>query len=463
MNCETAARCEPTAVREGELRTDVLVIGGGLGGLVSALELKKYGYDVKVAYVGPLGGHHVLGMTEAEVESIVAKSKELELFQGFFDGFYLYSDGVKYRAVYKHLILATGGVDLPVTFPKSRNAPQKTAEEILASPPTGLKIAVWGTTEWGLRTAITLRRIGNEILVLDNSAYLRDVKYYEKIKSQIDFNIVSSVRIKKYENGELTYEIVTGGKNNEVQSEKIDLLVSTVRVVNPYVAMRLGFRVFYSFELNSLIPRRSNYGELLILDDRGYAKGGSNVYATGHLYGVVKEKHVIEQAKLLAKYIAYKDGLERKDDVEKDLEEFLVLLTIEANWLYNLGHRLEKGTDGTGRYVEPNVIDVPHWASYWPQLGDEEEDIVVCPCNGSTLGEVVKEIEKINKREIKPKITHDEVDILRSLKLVKLGFEQSVCTETICIPYAAIILGAYLSQKPSYFIYGKPDLLNQPA
>ena len=140
----------------------------------------------------------------------------------------------------------------------------------------------------------------------------------------------------------------------------------------------MGYRVFYSFELNSLVPRRSVYGELLSVDESGRAVGGGNVYAVGHLYGAVKDGHVVDQGRLLAMYIASKDGLEDAGRVKDALDKFLVRLAVEANWLYNLGNRLEKGTDGTGRYVEPNVIDVPHWASYWPQL-DELEDVVICP------------------------------------------------------------------------------------
>ncbi|MDT7874711.1 MAG: FAD-dependent oxidoreductase [Pyrobaculum sp.] len=463
MGCVSPISCELQASREAELRTDVLVVGGGLGGLVAALELRRYGYEVKIVHMGRLGGHHVLGSAprfaeDIDVESIAAKVKELDVMEGFFDGLFVYSGGTRYSVHYRHLILATGGVDVPITFPNSAKAPQKPAEEALQSPPRGLKIAVWGSTEWGLRTALTLRGLGNEVILLDNSAYLRDTKYYEKIKSKIDFPITTSVIIKRFEKGVLTYEVVTGKKQNETRQEKVDLIVSAVRMVNPYVPMKLGFKVFYSFELNSLIPRRTNAGELLMLDSSGRAVGGGNVYATGHLYGAVRENHVAQQAKLLAKYIASKDGHESPDAVKNELDKFLVTLTVEANWLYNLGNRLEKGTDGTGRYVEPNVIDVPHWASFWPQL-EEVEDVVICPCDGTTIDKVMAEIKRLNRlKEMKIKITHEETDLLRQLKLPQLNFG-GLCAESVCLPYAAIILGAALAQRPSYFLYGKPQML----
>ena len=463
MSCISPIYCDLQASRESEFRTDVLVVGGGLGGLVTALELRHYGYDIKIVYTSRLGGHHILGSAprfseDVDVASIAAKAKELDVVEGFFDGLFVYSGDTRYSVRYKHLILATGGVDVPVTFPNSIKAPQKLAEEVLQSPPRGLRIAVWGSTEWGLRTALTLRDQGNEILLLDNSAYLRDIKYYEKIKSKIDFPIITSVVVKGFEKGILTYEVVTGKKQNEIRQEKIDLIVSSVRMVNPYVAMKLGFRVFYSFELNSLIPRRANTGELLMLDSSGRVVGGSNVYATGHLYGAVRESHVVQQAKLLAKYIASKDGHESPDAVKNELDRFLVTLTVEANWLYNLGNRLEKGTDGTGRYVEPNVIDVPHWASFWPQM-ERLDDVVICPCDGTTMGKVLAEIKRLNKlKEVKVKITHEETDLLRQLKLPQLNFG-GLCAESICVPYAAIILGAALAQRPSYFLYGKPQML----
>ncbi|MFN3804099.1 MAG: FAD-dependent oxidoreductase [Pyrobaculum sp.] len=456
MRCASVTHCEPQASREEELDVDVLIVGGGLGGLAAALELRRYGYSPKIVHLGMLGGHHVLGdaprYTEVDIQGLVNRARELDISYGFFDGFYIYSGDVRYRARYRHLILATGGVDIPITFPQSLKAPQKAAEEVLTEPPSGLNVVVWGTTEWGLRTALSLKR-DNEVVVLDNSAYLRDVKYYEKVRPKLD--ITTSVRLLKYDGG-LAYEVITE-KGRETSRLKVDLIVSTVRIANPLAATRLGFRVFYSFELNSLVPRRSNYGELLTVEKSGRSVGGSNVYATGHLYGALRESHIVEQGKLLAAYIASKDGVESLDKTKELLDKYLVQLTIEANWLYNLGNRLERGTDDTGRYVEPNVIDVPHWASFWPQI-DEVEDFVICPCDGTTLGRYLEEVKKLNRREVKIRITHDETDALRQLNLPKLVFT-STCGETVCMPYAAIILGAVLAQKPSYFLYGKPQML----
>ncbi|MEM0463394.1 FAD/NAD(P)-binding oxidoreductase [Pyrobaculum sp.] len=463
MSCPSAIHCKPEATREEELEVDVVVVGGGLGGLIVASELKKYGYNPKVVYTGNLGGHHILGdaprYSDIDIDGVIAKAKNLDVSQGFFDGVYLYQGGVRYRVRYRHLILATGGTDVPITFPGGLKAPQKTAEEVLSATPTGLKIVVWGTTEWGLRTALALRNRGNEVVVLDNSAYLRDVKYYEKVKSKIDFPIIPSVIVKRYEKGVLTYDIITGKKEPESRKERVDLIVSAVRIVNPYVPLKLGYKIYYTFELGSLIPRRNNYGELLIVDDGGRAVGGSNVYATGHLYGALRESHIAEQAKVLATYIAAKDGVESMDKAKDALDKLLVTFTVEANWLYNLGNRLERGTDGTGRYVEPNVIDVPHWASFWPQI-EEAGDIVLCPCDGTPAERVLKEIEQMNKlKKLKVKITHEETDVLRQLRLPKLSFGESVCAESVCLTYASIILGALLAQKPSYFLYGKPQML----
>jgi Uncharacterized NAD(FAD)-dependent dehydrogenases len=192
VSCVSPIACNPQAEREDELNADVLVVGGGLGGIVAALELKHYGYEPKIVHIGRLGGHHVLGgapryAEDVDVEALADRARELDVIEGFFDGAFVYSGNTRYRVSYKHLILATGGVDVPITFPGSAKAPQRTAEEVLQNPPTGLKIAVWGTTEWGLRAALSLKSLGNDVVVLDNSAYLRDTKYYEKIKVKLIF------------------------------------------------------------------------------------------------------------------------------------------------------------------------------------------------------------------------------------------------------------------------------------
>ncbi len=451
MSCVSPIRCEPKATREGELEADVLIVGSGLGGLAAALELKKYGYNPKVVYVGRVGGHRAIVPSEAAVD-VVNKAGVLDLHTGFFDGMYVYQGDGRYRVKYKHLVLATGGVDVPITFPNSTRAPQKTAEELLSQKPSGLNIVVWGTTEWGFKTALALRDAGNDVVVMDNSAYARDAKYYERVKTRLE--VITAVRLRSYED-ELVYEEITE-RGAKIHRKKVDLIVSTVRIVNPLAVARLGFKVFYSFELNSLVPRRNNYGELLTLGERDVAVGGSNVYSTGHLYGALSDDITIEQGRLLALYIASKDGVEDAEKTKSEMEKFLGKLSIEANWLYNLGNRLEKGTDGTGRYVEPNVVDVPHWASFWPQM-DVDEDVVICPCDGTSMGRILEVVREMNRR-VKLKITHEEVDILRHLKTPKLSFG-TTCGESLCVPYASIMLAAALSQKPSYFLYGKPQML----
>jgi monoamine oxidase len=108
VGCVSPISCELQASREAELRTDVLVVGGGLGGLVAALELRRYGYEVKIVHMGRLGGHHVLGSAprfaeDIDVESITAKVKELDVMEGFFDGLFVYSGGTRYSVHYRHL------------------------------------------------------------------------------------------------------------------------------------------------------------------------------------------------------------------------------------------------------------------------------------------------------------------------------------------------------------------------
>jgi len=436
-----------------------------MGGIVVANELRKYGYDVLLVSQEPPGGHRMLSDAPYVEDVELPKLTDgVDFVGGFFDGQIITSGNKGYRVEYKHLVLSTGGVELPVVFPKSEKADVRPAVEILKERPQGLKIIVWGTTEWGFRTALSLSNLGNDVIILDNSAHFRDVKYYRKrgellIKRGVE--ILTSATIKKYEDGELAVEVNLGKRGVEKRRIRTDVVVSAVRAINTFIPYRMGLKLFYSFELGSLIVRRNYYGELLKVDEEGRATGGIGAYAVGELYGAY-HMHIVErQARLLAAYVAFKDGIENESRVRDLLDEFLAYLSVEANWLYNLGYRLEHGTDETGRYVEPNVIDVPHWAYFWPQLKDVDPDQELCPCIKVKLGELLKEISRRNRRELRMRITHDETNLLRQLKTPTVDelFGANPCIQTYCITSITLILSALLAQKPSYFIYGKTEQL----
>ncbi|MGC8582739.1 MAG: FAD-dependent oxidoreductase [Thermoproteus sp.] len=450
---------------------DVLVVGAGIGGLAAAQELGRYGLKVAVYSEGPRGGHNALD-GEPTISGVSAREYidkyTVEVNRGIFDGEVLISGDRCIKPKFKHLVLSTGGVEMYTPMPGS---PQVLlASEALAAGINGRRLLVWGTTEWGLRTAIALARRGNRVVIADNSAYLRDVKYFQTVRSTLEklgIEVVHSAVIRRYRDGVIELKVYVGKKGTENRRIEADAVVSTVRTANIYVPLRLGLKVFYSFELNSLVPRRNSFGEVLRIDDRGKSAGGTNIYAVGELYGAVYAHLEEAHGRLLASYIASKEGLEDADKVAKALEEFKSRIALEVNWLYNLDLRLSRGTDYSDLYVEPNVIDAPGWPYFWPNDIDEiDGDQVICPCTGLKLSDFMKAVDRLNKMKIEVRVTSDEVNKLRHIKLPtisQVAKGPSPCFEIFCIPNMAIIAGAIYAQKPSYLLYGRPKQLYEPA
>lgn len=452
-------RCEERAY-------DVLIVGAGVGGLAAAHALSKYGFEVLLVNKGPKGGHNALDgqpTITGEPASRYIEKYDVEPLDGVFDGEAVVGDGGCLRPKYEHLVLGTGGVEMYTPMPGS--PPVRLASEALANGLEGRRILVWGTTEWGLRVAAALAERGHEVVVADNSAYLRDVKYYQSRRERLQklgVEVVYSATARKFKGGVLELEARLGKRGVERRKIAIDAFVSAVRTANLFLPLRLGLKVFYSFELNSLIPRRNSFGEVLALDERGKARGGTNVYTVGELYGAVYAHLEEIQGQILAAYIAAKEGVEDADKASKALEEFRAKLAVELNWLYNLDLRLSRGTDDSGLYVEPNVIDAPGWPYFWPDIGEVDGDQLICPCTGLKLGDLMKAVERANKGTVEIRVTSDRVNALRHLKLPtldQLGTGPSPCFEALCAPSMAIIAGAIYGQKPSYLFYGKPKQL----
>ncbi|MFB6490412.1 MAG: FAD-dependent oxidoreductase [Thermoproteus sp. AZ2] len=449
-----------------EQQVDVLIVGAGIGGLAAARALAKYGFRTMVVGKGPRGGHNALDgqptITGEPASTYISRYNDVEVIDGVFDGEVVIAERC-IRPRYKHLVLNTGGVEMYPPLPGSPKV--ALASDALAGGVDAERLLVWGTSEWGLRTALALAERGHKVLVADNSAYLRDVKYYQRVEDKLrklGVDVIYSATVKRFKDGEVVLAVNAGKKGVEERRVEADLFVSAARTANLFLPFRLGLKVFYSFELNSLVPRRSSFGEVLSVDDRGKAVAGTNIYVVGELYGAVYAHHQEEQGAILASYIAAKEGVEDLDKASKELEQFRAKLAVELNWLYNLDLRLSRGTDYSGIYAEPNVIDAPGWPYFWPNLSEVDGDQVLCPCTGLKIKDLMNAVRRANEGAVRMRVTSDEVNKLRHLKLptlVQLGSGPSPCFEAFCVPNIAIITAAIYAQKPSYVLYGKPKQL----
>ncbi len=436
---------------------DVLVVGGGIGGLAAYAELRSLGLDALLVSDGPLGGHLVDEgplYDGSDPKSLLSRYSVDSYVRGHFDGRSIMTDGGPMDVNFKYVIYGGGAFDAHLVFIGNGKVRQLGAEEALRSGDvSGRRIVVWGTTHWGLRTAIALARRGAEVVVMDNSMYLRDHKYYSRhghLLEKLGVEVMYGVRI---EGPGLQVAINRGKQGVERRVVRADMVVSSVRVPRAYTLRRMGLRLTYAPEAGGLTVRRHWQG----LTERG------DVYVVGEVYGALYEHLTIEQARLAALHVALREGLVDSARYEKALGEFKARLVVDAPAQHNLSVRMDVGLQGSGIYVEPNVADVPFWASLTFREAKEQ---VACPCDGSTLKGLVDYMRsRLGLRDpdaiLELRVTHDDADRLRSVTLPgaedmarHLGWRDGRCVEETCLYPMSMLLGFAVQQKPSKVLYG---------
>ena len=439
----------------GEEKVDVLVVGASLPALVLARELRAMGYSVMIVNSGPIGGHHALPNVPTGT-GLVPKNmvpSGLDIVEGVYTGDRVVQGNSAVAVKARHVVLGTGGVELPVAFKGSRKAPQIAATDaLLAEDWAGRRVAVWGTTEWGVRVAVELAKRGAEVVLLDNSAYIRDTHMVKALPEASKLEYIYAVaEIERFSRGvmELVRREPRGVSRRSV---KVDVLVSAVRTPNIYVTSRL-VKLVYAPEVNGLIPRHDWLGVV----DYG-------LYVVGEAYGWIHVEPAMKQAQLLAMRIAELDGVAKEGEARARLRELEELLLERPQWVQyiNLFNRLERGLHEKGIYVEPNVVDVPHWPRYLPGA-EELADDDVCPFAEVTLRDLARRLAELaGVKKLKPRPTHDEVDMIRNLPLRNIRdlyrWPETPAAEAICIPSAILMLGGALSQRPTWFLYAKPRM-----
>lgn len=310
----------------------------------------------------------------------------------------------------------------------------------------------------GVRVAMNLAQLGIDTYLGDNSVVVRSDLYRSKvealgIKTFIGMNIVNA---KDSSDGlRLTLENIRGRKAKRQRREEVvvDVLVSAVRLPVIDLPAQLGVPIVYAPEIGGLVPRRGFTGDL----------GLGNVYVVGDAGGLLPETLIIKQARITALSIGVKEGLVTGDVLDKELAEFKRDLVTTNSSYYNVILRFEQGLQGSGYYVEPNVIHAPMWAVAG-SIEDVENALksanrqYLCFCEDVTLSDVLGGAIKVlmHGKEIKVKVLHGEEEEYKSLRLPGMerikrvvGLGTGPCQGKFCLVSTNLILSFIYQKKPN--------------
>lgn len=457
---------DPPKAKLINITTDVLVIGGGLSGLVTAMELSRLGLKVTI-----VEGNSELGGRIAELEGqgglkvldyvngVKAKLTDGVLTGVVFDGFLEDAaighslDGANlFEFNYRVLVLATGAREVPLVFPGNYKVPMYTGLTYLKLAKAGVikgEPILYGTDEWGLGVARELIKLGLNPLIMDHAIQprtgrLSDLKDLRTVMGAYISDVeVEGTRFR------LRYQVPEGPKKFTTGEVTGDALISTIRVPAVELLAQLGAELVYDVALGGIVPRHKWSGEVI---------GLRNIYVVGEVAGIIPLSTIPLQAKATAYSIAAAYGLIKPEEADKAIAEFKNALVTSNPTIVDAFNRLEKGLHDVGYFQEPNVPEVPQWASDWYFL-DKADDQLICFCEDVSLGDLLRVTrEFLGLKEIKLNVLHDEVPKRRELKMPKMeyikratGLGTGACQGKLCMVTANLILARLMRRKPYEF------------
>ncbi|MGC9227483.1 FAD-dependent oxidoreductase [Caldivirga sp.] len=457
---------EPPKAKLINVTTDVLVVGGGLSGLITAMELSRLGLKVTIVEGnGELGGRNVEleGQNGPKVSGYVneVKSKLTDgvltgvVFDGFLEdaaiGHSLDGTGL-FRFNYKVLVLATGSREVPLVFPGNYKVPMYAGLTYLKLVKAGVvkgEPVLYGTDEWGLAVARELVKLGLNPLVIDHAIQPRT----GKLSDLKDLRTLMGVYLSGVEvegtRFRLRYQAPEGPKKFTTGEVTGDALVSTIRVPAIELLAQLGAELVYDVVLSGVVPRHKWDGEVI---------GLKNVYVVGEVTGIIPLSTIPLQAKATAYSIAAAYGLVKPEETDRAIAEFKNALVTSNPAILDAFNRLEKGLHEVGYFQEPNVPEVPQWASDWYFL-DKADDQLICFCEDVSLGDLLRVTKEfLGLKEIKINVLHDEVPKHRELKMPKMeyikratGLGTGACQGKLCMITANLMLARLMRRKPYEF------------
>lgn len=457
---------EPPKAKIINVVTDVLVIGGGLSGLITAMELSRLGLKVTIVEGNSELGGRIIELEDQGVLKVseYVNSAKAKLTNGLLTG--VVFDGVLEDAAighsldgaklfefnYKVLVLATGSREVPLVFPGNYKVPMYTGLTYLKLVKAGVvkgEPILYGTDEWGIGVARELVKLGLNPLIMDHAIQprtgrLSDLKDLRAVMGAY----ISSVEVEGAR-FRLRYQVPEGPKKFTIGEATGDALITTIRVPAVELLAQLGAELAYDIVLGGIVPRHKWSGEVI---------GLRNVYVVGEATGMIPLSTIPLQAKATAYSIAAMYGLIKPEEADKAIAEFKNALVTSNPTFVDAFNRLEKGLHDVGYFQEPNVPEVPQWVSDLYFL-DKADDQLICFCEDVSLGDLLRVTrEFLGLKEIKLNILHDEVPKHRELKMPRMeyikratGLGTGACQGKLCMITANLMLARLMRRKPYEF------------
>ena len=287
--------------------TDVVVIGGGPAGMLSALYASKYGAEVKLVEKSNfLGGHlrwnrpaivnKVLDIDQQSTAELVLflssevnKSKKIEVINNA-SAFGNYENNLlgilkeefflKLRA--KAVVFATGAHELPSTFENNDlpgimlcSAVQKLIRLYGVTP--AQKAVIFGSTNSIYETALDLKDIGIEILAIidERESFEVSSQILDEVKSR-DIEILSGYTVLKAKGGKYLKSCIVRPINdsNIFKQIQCDLMAISNGVQGNFgLLQQSGFKFLFDTKIDQFIPQ----GVVRGVFHAGRVSGSNNV------------------------------------------------------------------------------------------------------------------------------------------------------------------------------------------
>lgn len=323
---------EPKFKPPERIECDILVVGGGLAGLVTSIEIAKLGMRVIVVEGEEVMGGH-LAFNESVIDGLGKRGSEvvrslteeaLKLGVKFLKGTIMTSfledatfaydirKGIIFLIKFKSLILATGARELPCLFENNDLPGILSAYGALKllnyyNVRLGSRGAVIGSTPLACQVSEQLVKKGIEVTMIDPSEF----DCGEKVKELegLGVNIMPRAKIVKAKGRNRVKSIIVESEGSKKEISVDFIVMASYRSPSIELAGQIKLDLGFHSALGGVVPIHNWFGET--------SKKG--VFVTGEVGGVIPESSIFKLARATGLKAAEFAGAEIDHNMVKEL------------------------------------------------------------------------------------------------------------------------------------------------